>query len=232
MGRKKKRPACPPGPADAERRVTQPGAEFGLGLGDVERYAARHTLRLGEDDDPRARAYLNPAAARYVVVAVDTAAGGEHSDEAFVVFLVSGAHFGLLSARIVVGHDRRYAFSTIPLVFVLALLETIRTTRRMLRAAHERSAYRRHAFRFPPVLVVLETNFAYGAAVYIQMLQMLDDKRPRFLVPFGVAPGLRHRRCRVRCLNDPALSTVDRDVTSQPAVRLLVRPGHENHLCV
>jgi hypothetical protein len=93
--------------------------------------------------------------------------------------LVSGAHFGLLSARIVVGHDRRYAFSTIPLVFVLALLETIRTTRRMLRAAHERSAHRREAFRFPPVLVVLETNYAYGAAVYIQMLQMLDDKQAR-----------------------------------------------------
>jgi hypothetical protein len=88
MGRKKKQRACPtPAPADAERRVAQPAAEFGLGLGDMERYVARNTLRLGEDDDPRARAYLNPAGARYVVVAVDTAAGGENSDEAFVVFL-------------------------------------------------------------------------------------------------------------------------------------------------
>ena len=95
------------------------------------------------------------------------------------MFLVAGERYGLLSARIAAGHDRRYAFSTIPLVYVLALLETVRAVRRVMRAAHERSAFAAVPFVLPPVLVVLETNFAYGAAVYIQMLDLLERKRAR-----------------------------------------------------
>lgn len=171
---------------DNERPVHHPETIFGVGPAELQNYARRNTVRLDAAPNDGAanasadvRAYLDPTGARYVVVAVDTAAGGALSDEAFAVFLVAGARYALLSARIVVGHDQRYSLSTLPLVFVLALLETIRTTRRMLRAAHLTSAFRDRPFVFPPVLVVLETNYAYGAAVYMQMLRLLDAKRAR-----------------------------------------------------
>ena len=112
---------------------------------------------------------------RYVLVAVDPAAGGVLSDEAFIVFLVAGTEFGLLTGRIVPGHSGRYGFAMIPLVFVVALLQTVRATVRLLRAAHTGDA----PFVMPPVLVLVENNFAYGASVYVQMLWFLRQRQRR-----------------------------------------------------
>lgn len=109
---------------------------------------------------------------RYLVVAVDPAGGGMLSEEAFTVFLVCGARFALVTGRTIQGHHRSYPYSTIPLVFVLSLLETVRTVKYLLRREDA-------AFVMPPVLVVMENNFAYGATVYMQMLWFIQSKQQR-----------------------------------------------------
>ena len=81
----------------------------------------------------------------YVVISIDPAGGGTLSEEAFVVFLVNGGTFGLLTARLIPGHNERYGFSAcgdcitynhrvpmVPLVFVLALRRTILAVRQLL----------------------------------------------------------------------------------------------------
>jgi hypothetical protein len=163
-----------PPTAVPERPVANPAVEFGVDRAAVRAYAAAQRVELVGNS-----VYLDPQKQRYVVVSVDTSAGGAHSDEAFAVFLVAAGRYGLLTARTVVGHDPRYAFSTLPLIYVLALLETLRAVRRLLRRAHAASAFAAQPFRFPRVLVVLESNFAYGAAVYIQILNLLEQKQAR-----------------------------------------------------
>lgn len=87
--------------------------------------------------------------------------------------------------RTIHGHHRSYPFSTVPLVFVLSLLETVRTVKRLLQTIEPN-------FPMPPVLVVMETNFAYGATVpqapeqcssvwhpYMQMLWFIQQKQQR-----------------------------------------------------
>lgn len=63
---------------------------------------------------------------RYIVIAVDPAGGGKLSEEAFVVFLVSSNRMVLLGGRVVTGARMGSKFNTIPLRFVLALLQTIK----------------------------------------------------------------------------------------------------------
>lgn len=125
--------------------------------------------------------FLDPDADRYVVVSVDPAGGGALSDEVFVVFLIANDQFGLLAGRVAVGQSKRYGFSLIPLSFILALVRTLRSVRAWLQAAHGRSGRPPDAFRMPTVLVVIENNFAYGAAMYMQMLWFLRQQQPRFL---------------------------------------------------
>ena len=154
-----------------ERVLPDPEAFFGLTPAAVEEYAQRA-------EESFVDFYLRTGTRRssYLVVAVDPAGGGSRSEEAFVVFLVTGDRFALLTARTVQGHDRAYDFSTVPLVFVLALIETVRAVRGMLLAAAARS---RTEFRLPPVLVVMESNFAYGAAVYMQLMWFVRHKLER-----------------------------------------------------
>ena len=102
------------------------------------------------------------------------------SEEAFVVWLVTGDQFALFSGRSVKGHKKGYSFSTIPLVFVASLLETIRQVKTALKALHKGThtdafghVHDLGAFVMPDVVIVMETNFAYGASVYMQLLYFL-----------------------------------------------------------
>lgn len=155
-------------------RELLPVDRFRVGLGHIRDFAADHAAPLAGSSE-----FLDPAAERFIVVAIDTAGGGPLSDEALAVYVVAGERFALLTARVVSLRDERYAVSAVPLVYVLALLETLRTVQRYLRAAQDASDFGRLPFRLPTVLVVLESNFAYGAAVYIQFLRLLDRTRQR-----------------------------------------------------
>lgn len=121
--------------------------------------------------------FLDPSAARYVVVSVDPAGGGTLSDEVFIVFLVADDQFGLLSGRAVPSHNQKYGYSMVPLVFVLSLLYTLKSVRELLRTAHRKAKMVDQAFRMPPVIVLIENNFAYGAAVYMQMLYFIRQRQ-------------------------------------------------------
>ena len=74
----------------------------------------------------------------------------------------------MLTARTVAGHSARYGFSMIPLVFVASLLQTVRAVRKLLESCHSAAGFAPGSFRLPPVLVLIENNFAYGAATYVQ----------------------------------------------------------------
>ena len=149
----------PKAAAAAARIVGQPDVHFDVSLDRVKQYADRAQTTAE-------RFLRDRRGAKYLVVAVDPAGGGELSEEAFVVFLVAGDQIALVTARAIRGHDARYDYSTVPLVFVLALLETVRCVKAMLVEEYRRL---QTEFVMPPVLVVMETNFAYGAAVYMQL---------------------------------------------------------------
>lgn len=173
---------CPPPVTTWNQRppVADLAATFGVDDARLRSYRRRASLNLCTDDT----AFLDPTDPdRYVVVSVDPAGGGELSDEAFVVFLVAGSRIGLLTGRSVPGHNARYGFSMIPLVFVVALLvfprigvvrsdgadawerlHTVRNVQHLLREAHGRCRHEAAPFRMPPVIVLIENNFAYGAA--------------------------------------------------------------------
>ena len=112
------------------------------------------------------RRFLEPDGqhARYVVIAIDPAAGGKESEEAFVIFLVSGTHIALFGGRIISAKEPGTVANVIPLRFVLALLDTVKKLVGELRQIFGVSPSSTY---FPSVLVVLETNFAYGAAIYM-----------------------------------------------------------------
>lgn len=76
---------------------------FKMGTERWQSYARQHTLRVQD---------VRPGDDTYVVVSIDPAGGGTLSEEAFVAFLVDGAKFGLLTARLVPGHNERYGFSS------------------------------------------------------------------------------------------------------------------------
>lgn len=127
----------------------------------------------------RGSLFLQRTADRYVVISIDPAGGGALSDEVFVVFLVADDQFGLLTARVIPGHNTKYGFSLVPLVFVLSLLRTVREVRQLLRDAHDAAGLPAADFRMPPVVVVIENNFAYGAATYMQLLWFLRERQRR-----------------------------------------------------
>ena len=109
--------------------------------------------------------FLDPAKPdRYVLISVDPAGGGFLSEEAFIIWLISQGAFALLSGRTVKGHKAGYAFSTVPLMFVVSLLETIRQVQQALRELHVNAAVPGD-FQMPKVIVLIEKNYAYGAAV-------------------------------------------------------------------
>lgn len=134
--------------------------------------------RLWSSTSPtRLSPFLDPANPnRYIVVSVDPAGGGVLSDEAFIVFMVADTEFGLLTGRLVPGHSGRYGFAMIPLVFVVALLKTIRGVVRMLREAYDASVYVSHVrrqgdvpppFVVPPVLVFPMSCSPIGVSVCV-----------------------------------------------------------------
>lgn len=162
----------------AEQRVDDNSTAFGLTEDVFADFCrrARCDLRADDSDVRGLSPFLDPTNRdRYVVVSVDPAGGGALSDEAFLVFMVTARRFGLLTGRIVAGHTGRYGFSMIPLVFVAALLQTIRGVNALLQQAYRRSAYAHRLtqrgeslppFIMPTVLVLIENNFAYGASTY------------------------------------------------------------------
>ena len=139
--------------------------------------------------------FLDPANTnRYIVISVDPAGGyegclkcpsasGALSDEAFIVFMIANHQYGLLTGRIVSGHNAKYGFSMIPLVFAVALLHTVRGVVRQLRDTYQRSNYGRGSgapvFVVPPVIVLVENNFAYGASTYVQLLWFIRQRQRR-----------------------------------------------------
>jgi phage gpG-like protein len=171
--------------------VQNPAAHFELSLDRILKQYVRqagHTLwQPGSALWDRAPVpdrcpFLQNQEDRYLVVSIDPAGGGVLSDEVLVVFLIADEQFGLLTARIVPGHHRRYAFSMVPLVFVLSLIRTLVDVKRLLQKAHTKAGLPDDQFRLPPVIVLVENNFAYGAATYMQMLWLLRD-RSRALLP-------------------------------------------------
>ena len=117
---------------------------------------------------------------RYVLISVDPAGGGFLSEEAFVIWLVAQDKFALFSGRSVKGHKATYTFSTVPLMFVVSLLETIQQVQQALMKLHSKSAQQMTTvFKMPEVVVLLETNYAYGAAVYMQTLFFLEDRKKK-----------------------------------------------------
>ena len=115
---------------------------------------------------------------RYVLISVDPAGGGFLSEEAFIIWIISQGAFALLSGRTVRGHKAGYAFSTVPLMFVVSLLETIRQVQKALRQLHANASIPGE-FQMPKVIVLIETDYAYGAAVYMQTLFFLEEQRKR-----------------------------------------------------
>ena len=158
----------PPPPVAAERLITEPETEYAVTSTALATFAKNVAMDVN--------LFLSGAteqSSRYVVISVDPAGGGDRSEEAFVVFLVAGDRFALLTAHAIHGHHDKYPFSTIPLVFVLALLNTVRAVKRLLQKQD------RAILTMPPVIVVMETNFAYGAAVYMQMLWFIERQQAK-----------------------------------------------------
>lgn len=197
-------PNAPPPPP--ERRVTDNVAAFGLTEDAFRAFCqrARSDLLADDPDTRNISPFLDPRSTdRYVVVSVDPAGGGALSDEAFLVFLVAEGRYGLLTGRIVPGHTGRYGFSMIPLVFVAALLQTIRGVRTLLAEAYARTNFAQRGggggggaplpFAMPPVLVLIENNFAYGAATYAA------DGAPAAAGTPRMSPRLRHLRVPYKC---------------------------------
>lgn len=154
-------------------RVASSALEFKMTPDVLDAFVANNTVDLERHSD-----FLDPDKRRYLVVSIDPAGGGEESEEAFIVFLCVGSTMGLLGGRVVNGRKPNHHFSTIPLSFVLALLDTVRMAQQTLQTAHARSKFAAaKGFVMPTVLVVLETNFAYGAAVYMQMLYMIQTRQ-------------------------------------------------------
>lgn len=150
------------------RRVAQPVRTYGLSTHVLDEYIRKSTESLVAE-------HWLVGKDRYLVVSVDPAAGGVNSEEAFTVFLVSGSRIALLSGRIVVGKTPDVPFSVIPLSFVIALLDTVRKCKRLLQNAHE-ALSPPVVFQMPRVLVVVEANFAYGAAVYMQLMYFIQAR--------------------------------------------------------
>ena len=115
---------------------------------------------------------------RYVLISVDPAGGGYLSEEAFVIWLIVNDTYTLFSGRTVKGHKPGYTYSTVPLMFVVSLLETIARIKTSLSDLH-RHYKLSGAFHMPEVIILLETNFAYGAAVYMQTLFFLEEQKRR-----------------------------------------------------
>ena len=219
--------------------VEDNAAHFGLRWEDLHafvRHSARSVTDFGFFDDDQ-------AADRFVIVSVDPAGGGVLSEEAFVVFLVCGGRFGLLTGRMVPGHNQRYGFSMVPLVFVLSLLHTVNAVKGRLEHLHraalrDGNARRRRgrrlapAFTMPPVLVLIENNFAYGAATYMQMLWFLRQRQRNrssaaeevldivFATPvYGLDPLLLARYTELRTLQRRLRAVHERRQEARDAVR-------------
>ena len=93
------------------------------------------------------------------------------------VFLVADDQFGLLTAQTVSGHPPARRILVIPLVFVPSLLTGLGRVRDLLERVHGRARLSA-PFVMPPVIVVIENNFAYGAAVYQQLLWFARHRQP------------------------------------------------------
>lgn len=110
-----------------------------------------------------------------MVISIDPAGGGQLSDEVFVVFMVADDQSGLLTARVVPGHNREFhGFSLVPIVFVISLLHTIVQVRDLLKRAHHSARWNstpKPKFSLPPVLVLIEPETG---------VRSIDNAQPRF----------------------------------------------------
>ena len=121
--------------------------------------------------------FLQPGVHRYILMAVDPAGGGKQSDEALIVFLIANNQFGLLTGCLLGAYHRDFPFSVVPMVFLLGLLGMVRAVKAELFRMHRVAGFSDQSFVMPSVLVLLENNFAYGAAVYLHLLYFLERKR-------------------------------------------------------
>jgi hypothetical protein len=158
---------------DSSRRVVKNVAtHFDVTPDVVEGYVnqSRHTL----DGNSR---FIDPTVQRYILIAVDPAGGGLLSDEALVVFLIANDRFGLFTGCLLEAHHINISFSVVPTVFLLGLLTMVRSVKASLRQLHHDAGFPTASFIMPPVLVLLENNFAYGAAIYLRLLYFIEEKR-------------------------------------------------------
>jgi hypothetical protein len=102
---------------------------------------------------------------------------GSLSDEALAVFIIANNQFGLLSGCLLAAHHRDFPFSVVPMIFLLGLLAMVRAVKAELFRMHRAAGFSDQAFEMPTVLILLENNFGYGAAVYVHLLYFLEQKR-------------------------------------------------------
>ena len=157
-----------------KQAVKNVSSYFKLDATVVDQYVdkARHILNAKSQ-------FLNPdpSVRRYILIAVDPAGGGTLSDEAVAVFIIANNEFGLFTGCLLEPHHKDFPFSVVPTVFLLGLLAMVRAVKAALKKLHLAAGLASDTFQMPPVLVLLENNFAYGAAVYIHLLYFLEEKR-------------------------------------------------------
>ena len=167
----------PKAKADARQEVlVNPANAFGVELSHIERFKKQAIMTFTS-------MFLTGNADRYVLISVDPAGGGYLSEEAFVIWLIVNDTYALFSGRTVKGHKPGYSYSTVPLMFVVSLLQTIGHAQMSLSELHQFHKLP-GTFHMPEVIILLETNFAYGAAVYMQTLFFLEEQKRRI-------PGLK-----------------------------------------
>ena len=153
----------PKAKADARQEVlVNPANAFGVELSHIERFKKQAIMTFTS-------MFLTGDADRYVLISVDPAGGGYLSEEAFVIWLIVNDTYALFSGRTVKGHKPGYSYSTVPLMFVVSLLQTIGHAQMSLSELHQFHKLP-GTFHMPEVIILLETSFVYGAAVYMQAL--------------------------------------------------------------
>ena len=158
--------------AQGRRVITKVADHFNVTPEKVEAYIALASHTMNAES-----VFLKPGIHRYILLAVDPAGGGKRSDEAVVVFIIANNQYGLLTGCLLGAHHPEFPFSVVPMVFLLGLLTAVRAVKAELFRMHRAAGFPDAAFVMPPVLVLLENNFAYGAAVYVHLLYFLERKR-------------------------------------------------------
>lgn len=102
---------------------------------------------------------------RYIVASIDPAAGGAASRETMLLFLTQGTNFGLLGG-VVLPRQSGHTIPVLPEQYVSQIYDMIE----LFLESHRTELLQGPNDTMPPVLVVIENNFAYGAGPYVRFM--------------------------------------------------------------